>query len=636
MATARWAILSAVGGLVVLGTALPVHAQSTVQAHPVANLAAFPPGAIQGTVLDEQGRPVAGAVVSAVGGSTIVAVTDKAGHFELRGLPPGPYLVRAHLGGFVTPQAQIIQVRSSVRVDSSIALRHTGALPTPVLAAGFGTDSSSQPATAAAVPDQGARAAAPSPSNTEHKDGQTDDSETAWRLRHMRRSILKDLTLPADVLAGNFVPAQKTTAADFFARTPFSGQVDFLTSSSFEEAQQLFMPANLPSGIANLSVTAPIGDHGDWSVRGAFMQADMAAWIVSGAYQTRMPATHQYNVGLSYSTQRYDVGNPLALNAATNSRSASEVFAFDTFTLSPVVAITYGTRYARYDYLDGRGLMSPRLELALTPDKRTRIRAMAAESAQAPGAEEFLPPSETGVWLPPQRLFSSLDPDAGLRAEHTTHAALEVERDLGSATVSLAAFHQHSEDQLVTIFGADLPNQPMSKIGHYFVGNAGNVIASGCTAKVRAAITSWLSGSVEYSLTNAQLAPTTDPTYLLLTAPSAVGPRAERIYNVATKLETKLPELATRVVVLYRVGNGYAHPPRGTDPAADRSSLDSRFDVQVRQSLPFMNFTSAKWEMLLGVRNFFREPGSDIQSAYDELLVVRPPKRIVGGLTMQF
>ena len=51
--------------------------------------------------------------------------------------------------------------------------------------------------------------------------------------------------------------------------------------------------------------------------------------------------------------------------------------------------------------------------------------------------------------------------------------------------------------------------------------------------------------------------------------------------------------------------------------------LDSRFDVQVRQSLPFMDFSTAKWEMLLGVRNFFREAAAD-QSVFDELLVVRP------------
>jgi hypothetical protein len=39
--------------------------------------------------------------------------------------------------------------------------------------------------------------------------------------------------------------------------------------------------------------------------------------------------------------------------------------------------------------------------------------------------------------------------------------------------------------------------------------------------------------------------------------------------------------------------------------------------------------------MLVAVRNFFRETVSD-QSIYDELLVVRPPKRIVGGLTLKF
>ena len=62
---------------------------------------------------------------------------------------------------------------------------------------------------------------------------------------------------------------------------------------------------------------------------------------------------------------------------------------------------------------------------------------------------------------------------------------------------------------------------------------------------------------------------------------------------------------------------------------------DARFDVQVTQSLPFMNFSNAQWEMLLGVRNLFRDV-VDEASMYDELLVVRPPKRIVGGLTLRF
>ena len=70
------------------------------------------------------------------------------------------------------------------------------------------------------------------------------------------------------------------------------------------------------------------------------------------------------------------------------------------------------------------------------------------------------------------------------------------------------------------------------------------------------------------------------------------------------------------------------------DPEEIRG-LDGRFDLQVNQSLPFMNFMGSQWEMLVGVRNLFHEIVADT-SAYDELLVVRPPKRIVGGLTVRF
>ena len=39
--------------------------------------------------------------------------------------------------------------------------------------------------------------------------------------------------------------------------------------------------------------------------------------------------------------------------------------------------------------------------------------------------------------------------------------------------------------------------------------------------------------------------------------------------------------------------------------------------------------------MLVAVRNMFRDDVLDA-SVYDELLVVRPPKRVVGGLTVKF
>jgi hypothetical protein len=82
------------------------------------------------------------------------------------------------------------------------------------------------------------------------------------------------------------------------------------------------------------------------------------------------------------------------------------------------------------------------------------------------------------------------------------------------------------------------------------------------------------------------------------------------------------------VLVTYRVSDAFADTV--TNP-----STGARFDMQINQSLPFMNFSGAQWEMLVAVRNMFREDLFD-GSIYDELLVVRPPKRVLGGVTVRF
>src|SRR6478735_7655544 len=92
-----------VGGLVLLCLPLRAGAQGPGQLRP--------------------GAPVAGAAVSALGTTTAFAVSDRSGRFELRTLSPGPYLLRAHLAGFVASRAQVIDVRPSGRVSSAIALR---------------------------------------------------------------------------------------------------------------------------------------------------------------------------------------------------------------------------------------------------------------------------------------------------------------------------------------------------------------------------------------------------------------------------------------------------------------------------------------------------------------------------------
>ncbi|RPJ79868.1 MAG: carboxypeptidase regulatory-like domain-containing protein, partial [Acidobacteria bacterium] len=68
-------------------------------------------GLIQGTVVDDVGRPLPGVMISALGSTSSLAVTDRQGAFSLKDLPAGAYLVRAHMSGFAPSPREFVQVR---------------------------------------------------------------------------------------------------------------------------------------------------------------------------------------------------------------------------------------------------------------------------------------------------------------------------------------------------------------------------------------------------------------------------------------------------------------------------------------------------------------------------------------------
>ena len=639
-------LAAAVGGLVLLFQLPAAFAQSAP--HSTMRAASLASGSIGGVVQDEKGAPIPGAMVSALGAKTATAVTDRGGRFEIRTLAPGPYLLRAHITGYEGSRGQIVEVRASARTSSSLALRYAGsvalsAVPSaatnlPVLTAGLGGAAELQ-APVAEGPVPAPLQAAPSDSRAED-----DHGETAWRLRHLRRGILKDITVPSGLLADADAPETAAFGSDggrsaagsagidanLFAGIPFTGEFNLLTTGSFDSPRELFGADNFSRSIAYVSLAAPVADYGDWSMRGALTKGDISSWFVAGAYTTRDPARHRLDLGLSYSTQRYDGGNPAALrDVSDGSRNVGALYGFDTFTITPAVAVTFGARFSRYDYLAASGLFSPRVELTFSPGEHFRLSGLASSRALAPGAEEFLPPIEIGVWLPPQRTFSSIVEGRPMQAERTDQLAIQAERDFGASTVSVRAFRQQVTDQLVTMFGVESPAAPRAQLGHYFVGNTGNVDATGWGAGFRTTLASRVHGSVEYSQTTAGWSHADVGSFLVLVAPSSARPNLDRMHDLSTSIETSVPETSTRVVVIYRLTNA------GPSFGADRAFSDSRFDVRVHQSLPFMDFSTARWEMLLAVRNTFHEATVD-SSVYDELLVVRPPKRVVGGLTLRF
>ncbi|HVD91869.1 MAG TPA: TonB-dependent receptor [Vicinamibacterales bacterium] len=586
-------------------------------------------GSIQGIVSDERGGPLAGAMVSALGVTTAMATTDARGRFLIQPLPSGQYILRVHLPGFVSTRRDGVRVSTMPTDVSKIQMRRlddgSPLVAHPILTAGIEIPSGDNPTTAG-----------------------DNHTETAWRLRHIARSVLKqdgDVVSITDAARGvDDDPVAGTSsifgrafdnaanlAASFFTATPFSGEVNFLTTSALGTGPMLFTDF-VPRGVAYMSIGAPAAS-GRWDVRASMSQSDVSAWILAGTFSSHIADSHDYGFGVSYSTQQYQNtrSRPLTLGSANDdTRNVGEIHGSDRWTLSPEFSLDYGMRYARYDYLQQHSLFSPRIGFAFTPYENTHVTANVGQRMLAPGAEEFLPPATVGPWLPPERTFAPLEGE-NLRVERTQYYDVGLAHEFdGTYVLGVRRFQHRVDDQLVTLFGLPVSGGPKSP-GHYAVASAGAVDADGWGFRLSNAPKKRIRGSVDYTITHARWVSRGDMAAIAMWAPSAIRPHSEDVHDLTTSLETDVPITATRVFVLYKINSGFA---RGDDPT--RPALDYRFDVQVNQALPFMPFSgTARWEVLVGLRNLFRD-ANDSVSVYDELLVVRPPKRVIGGVLIRF
>lgn len=617
IATRVW-LLSATAAALAL-PASSVHAQAPApvsDSRQIVRLATASVGSIYGAVVDDGGAPVEGAVVSALGGATAFAVTDKAGQYRLTDLPAGPYVVRAHRDGFAGARSTLVNVRPAAKAPSSFTLRRVDDTP-PVLAAGVGV-----PGDVAASP--------------------RDESPLAWRLRRLTRSVLKDDGRATADLAENTewfddagpgflaraFDASARFATDVVFAGPVYGQVNLLTATAYDDAGEM-VDFGRPSGVAFFAVGAPVGEHADWSARAAMNSGDVTSWTMAGDYVSRATARHQVTLGMTYSLQAYRGGNFAALQAVPDGhRKVALVSGSHEFDLSRHWRVGYGARYEHYDYLRGAGQLSPMARLTFSPTPRLHVHAKASLQQVAPGAEEFVPPADA-AWVPPQRTFAPLGANR-FDTERVRQFEVGVAREFSAMTVSVRSFRQAVQNQLVTVFGAADASRLIAAGGHYGIASAGDASMRGWAVGVVHAVTPHVSGRVDYTFLSAEWTPSTgaDRRALRAFAPQALRAPREQVHDVSASLDAAVPQTATRFVLLYKVNSGFVGAPAGIQPA------NGRFDMQLRQGLPFMGGIG-DWEMLLGVRSLFR-PTLDDRSLYDELLVVRAPKRLIGGLQVRF
>ena len=137
-------------------------------------------GSVYGVVRDERGQAVGDASIVALGATVAAASSDRTGRFTLA-LPPGHYMLRAMREGYLSTFREPLRIGMGTPVERNITLVRQGDAVETVPAGGV------------------------------------DHAHTtlAWRLRHMRRVVLRDEGVIAVPVEPVEVPDVETTPGVF-------------------------------------------------------------------------------------------------------------------------------------------------------------------------------------------------------------------------------------------------------------------------------------------------------------------------------------------------------------------------------------------------------------------------------------
>jgi hypothetical protein len=667
---ARRFLVVAAGILVVGCMVSPVFAgeQQVGASPPVTGDSGGASGELAGAVTVSNGAPVEDVLLSLSGpGGSSLAVSDAAGRFRFAGLPAGRYLLRAHLAR-AGDRRRFVDIEPGETVFEPLVLNAPGESNQQLLLAGSALPSGGLPSMQTADEAGRQQAAGDAPSDVVSMPDEPGDQSTTevseqpqdakmWWLRRARRSVLKERMAGVSLVQrGRAVPEtgnagsarERWRAAEYgsldhpltgIAGLPISGQVHLLTRATLAGQGFLWPSETWPGQVAYVSV-AP-ADAGDWALRGTvdMTTGETSSWAIAGWYSVEPRKDHDVEMAVSYSRQAHAAAADLRLDGGGTvdtgvpRREVGRIQASDSWTVSSALEVGYGAELARYGYLEDSRLFSPQADVTVTPVAGTRMRAAASRNMIAPGGEQFLPPLD-GAWLPPERTYTSLSGLESLRAERVRHLEVGVEHEIGERSVlGVRRFSQEVDDQLMAMFSpgvyTPLETLPASG-GHYYLAGAGGVDVDGWGVTFDHEIEERLRSTVDYRIVRSEWAASASA--------DRAGLAADRLRNgmhhfqdVSATLQAEIPETSTRVVARCRVSTAFAR----LTPGGMRAGLDTRFDVQVTQTLPFAPLEGSSWELLVALRSLFHEPNSGA-SIYDELLVVDPPRQLVGGLVVHF
>jgi hypothetical protein len=329
---------------------------------------------------------------------------------------------------------------------------------------------------------------------------------------------------------------------------------------------------------------------------------------------------HELEIGTGYGTHLFRSAVPLDEEGRIGTKAVGAVSIRDRWQATERLAATFGGRFSYLGFLRDSNPVDPSVQIEFMPDQDSRLLLAVSSSTVVPGGD-LLALSTLGAApaLSYARLGDNLRPERAARVE------LGVQETRGLSWIRAHTFYEGVRDQLANSFEGQRSQQTLR------IFNVGRASARGLGVTLGRRFGDGLSGSVSYTYghawrPHAEMGSEQRPVPRLVTYENA------GFHDVTARLEAAIDESDTRLVAFYRFNSLL--------PAADADSMASpltsaRFDVQLSQGLPFLAaLTRADWDLLLAVRNLYYEPEEG--ATLDELAVLNPPRRLLGGISVRF
>jgi hypothetical protein len=548
-------------------------------------------GGLVGFVQDTSGEPIAGAVISlfgrGLGGRGMITQSDSAGRYHVRSLPAGSYTVRALRDGHQPARARKVTVtadRDSILTTPLTPLAEAAAAATRAAAAKLSEDTPAQ-------------------------------RELTWLVRHKTRSVLESSGSGPDasLALASSLPGPRPGAS-------LDGSVELLATPALVgvDTEALGLEPH-PGSFSVLRLNGRLGS-GRWSLGGLVAESEGTTWRMVADFMMEPVDGHEIEVGTGYGTHLFRTAVPLDEQGRLGTRTVGALSVRDRWQVTDKVAATFGGRFSYIGFLRESNPVDPSLELEFIPDDDSRVFARFSSTTVVPGGDLL---ALSTLSVAPALAFARLEEN--LRPERATRVELAVQEAVGRSWFRAHMFHEAVHDQLANAFAGGRPPHSLR------IFNAGQVSARGLGVTVGRRFGEALTGSISYTYGHSWRA-TPIGSLDAHAVPRMLTYEDAGFHDLSARLEAAVAQSDTRLVAYYRFNSLM---PAGQYVVNPGALNNTRFDVQLSQGLPFLGaLTRADWDFLLTVRNLYYE--TDEGATLDELAVLNPPRRVLGGISVRF